>query len=325
MATVASFAVDVPSIDSRPGLLKTVLRGRIALFSACVLLLAAAIAVFAPLIESVYGYSPATVNSRLLDANGNPLGFSGGITFSTDNPSGHIHILGVEPGTGRDLFMQLVYGIRTSLVISLSGALLAAVIGVVVGLIAGYAPKRTGAAVDWFIDIALAFPFLIFCLALIPVANTYLADDRGQVSPISRGITIVVVFGMFTWMTVARLVRAEVKSLSRSEFVDAARVASAGHRWILFRELLPNLWSPIIIQTSAAIPILITAEAALSFLGIGMVEPTPDLGRLLNNSIPYALSNPTYMLVPGITLVALVLAFNILGDALRDAIDPRTR
>ncbi|MCK2035715.1 ABC transporter permease [Microbacterium sp. SSW1-49] len=325
MATIVTTELAPTTVPTRYNLVRSVLRSPTACVSGAVILLAVLIGAFAPLIESIYGYSPTTVNSQLLDANGNPLGFSGGITFSTDNASGHIHIMGVEPGTGRDLFMQLVYGIRTSLVISLSGALLAAVIGVVIGLVAGYAPKRTSAAVDWFIDIALAFPFLIFCLALIPVTNTYLADENGQVSPFARGLTIIIIFGLFTWMTVARLVRAEVKSLSQREFVDAARVAGAGHGWILFRELLPNLWSPIIIQTSAAIPILITAEAALSFLGIGMVEPTPDLGRLLNNSIPYALSNPTYMLVPGITLVSLVLAFNVFGDALRDAVDPHTR
>lgn len=325
MATIVTTELPPTHVPARYNLMRSVLRSPTACVSGTIILLAVLIGAFAPLIEALYGYSPATVNSQLLDSNGNPLGFSGGITFSSDNASGHIHIMGVEPGTGRDLFMQLVYGIRTSLVISLSGALLAAFIGVVIGLVAGYAPKRASAAVDWFIDIALAFPFLIFCLALIPVTNTYLADENGQVSPFARGLTIIVIFGLFTWMTVARLVRAEVKSLSHREFVDAARVAGAGHVWILFRELLPNLWSPIIIQTSAAIPILITAEAALSFLGIGMVEPTPDLGRLLNNSIPYALSNPTYMLVPGITLVSLVLAFNVFGDALRDAVDPHTR
>ncbi len=325
MATSVTSEVRPASVTARRGLARTIVRSPVACVSGAVILLAVLIGLGAPVIEAIYGYAPTTVNSRLLDANGNPLGLSGGITFSTDNASGHIHMLGVEPGTGRDLFMQLVYGIRTSLVIALGGALGAAVLGVVIGLVAGYSPRRTSAVIDWFIDIALAFPFLIFCLAIIPVANTYLADANGQVNPLARGLTIVLVFMLFTWMTVARLVRAEVKSMKHREFIDAARVAGAGHGWILFRELLPNLWSPIIIQTSAAIPVLITAEAALSFLGIGMVEPTPDLGRLLNSSIPYALSNPTYMLVPGVALVALVLAFNVFGDAIRDAIDPHSR
>ena len=138
------------------------------------------------------------------------------------------------------------------------------------------------------------------------------------------GLTIIFVFSAFGWMYTARLVRGQVLSLREREYVDAARAAGAGTRHILFRQLLPNLWAPILVTFSLGVPLTITAEAALSFLNIGVVEPTPDLGRLILNSSNWLLSDPAYLVIPGIAIFVLVLTFNLFGDALRDALDPRS-
>ncbi len=299
-------------------------RDRVAIVSFWVLVFFSAVGILAPLIELVYGYSPNTLGSQLLDDNGIPLGYLGGITFSSDNPSHHMHILGVEPGTGRDIFMQLVYGARTSLGIAISAVIIATVLGVLIGIVAAYFGGWIDSGINWFIDFMLAFPFLIFCLAAIPVINTNLADSTGYVSPFDRVVTITAIFGLFGWMGTARLVRGQVLSLREREYVEAARAAGAGTSHILFRQLLPNLWAPILITFSLAVPATITGEAALSFLNIGVIEPTPDFGRMINNSIPYVFSDATYMLIPGLAIFILVLAFNLFGDALRDSLDPKS-
>ncbi len=299
-------------------------RDRVATVSVYVLIFFTAMALLAPVIEWIYGYSPNTLGSELLDDNGIPLGYLGGITFSSANPSHHMHILGVEPGTGRDIFMQLVYGARTSLEIAVSAVIIATILGVLIGIVAAYFGGLVDSAINWFIDFMLAFPFLIFCLAAIPVINTHLADSTGYITPTARILTILLIFGFFGWMGTARLVRGQVLSLREREYVEAARAAGAGTNHILFRQLLPNLWAPILITFSLAVPATITGEAALSFLNIGVIEPTPDWGRMINNSIPYVFSDATYMLIPGLAIFILVLAFNLFGDALRDSLDPRS-
>jgi peptide/nickel transport system permease protein len=134
-------------------------------------------------------------------------------------------------------------------------------------------------------------------------------------------IGVLVVFG---WTGTARLVRGQVIALREREFVEAARAAGAGGFHILFRQLLPNLWAPILVSFSLAVPSYVTGEAALSFLGIGIVEPTPDFGRMIYDSLPYLQTDPAYVFFPGIVIFALVLAFNLFGDALRDALDPKS-
>jgi len=183
--------------------------------------------------------------------------------------------------------------------------------------------------ISWFIDYMLAFPFFLFCLAVIPVLNTRLAAPGGchcDVSPGKRVLTIIIVFSLFGWMYTARLVRGQVLSLREREYVDAARAAGAPALHILFRQLLPNLWAPILVSFSLAVPATITAEAALSFLNIGVIEPTPDLGRVINTGAQFivGLPDPMYLIIPGIVIFILVLAFNLFGDALRDALDPRS-
>jgi peptide/nickel transport system permease protein len=304
-------------------------RDRTAVVSFWVLVFFVLVALLAPIIQWIYGYNATTANSALLDDNGGfPLGYLGGITFSGDNPSHHSHILGVEPLVGRDLFMQIVWGLRTSLEIAFTATVLGTVLGVVVGITAAYFGGWVDAVLSWIIDYMLAFPFFLFCLAVIPVINTRLASAGGchcEVSAGKRVATIIVVFAGFGWMYTARLVRGQVLSLREREYVDAARAAGAPARHILFRQLLPNLWAPILVAFSLGVPATITAEAALSFLNIGVIEPTPDLGRVINTGANYIQSSdPMYLIIPGLLIFVLVLAFNLFGDALRDALDPRS-
>ncbi|MEV6526914.1 ABC transporter permease [Longispora sp. NPDC051575] len=299
-------------------------RDRVGVFSLGIVLLFFIVAALADVIELIYGYGPRTLNSNLLNDEGRPLGVLGGITFSSDGPSNHIHILGVEPQVGRDMFMQLVFGARTSLLISVLATVISLVIGVVVGIVAAYVGGWVDTFLNWFTDYMLAFPFLIFAFAAIPIVNTWLADDKGEVGEWSRIWTIIVIFSVFGWMGTARLVRGQVLSLREREYIEAARAAGAGLGHILFRQLLPNLWAPILVTFSLSVPATVTGEAALSFLGIGVVEPTPDWGRMINNSVLWYREEPMYMLIPGVSIFILVLAFNLFGDALRDALDPKS-
>jgi peptide/nickel transport system permease protein len=192
------------------------------------------------------------------------------------------------------------------------------------GILAGYLGGWVDAVITWVIDLVLAFPFFIFCFAFVPLAINEAYGPRDAVSPWFRGGLIVIIFVMFNWTYTARLVRGQVLSLREREFVDAARASGARLGHILFRQLLPNLWAPILVTFSLNVPSLITAEAALSFLNIGMVEPTPDLGRLINDSVDYIREVPTFTIVGGTTLFLIVLSFNLFGDSLRDALDPKS-
>ncbi len=297
-------------------------RDRVAVASAWVLGFFAVLVIFAPLIQWLYGVDPEEGFSQLLSSAsksyGMPTGTAGGISGD--------HWLGLTIGDGKDVFMQLVYGARTSLFIAVISAAVAVGIGIVIGVVAGYVGGFADKVLTWFIDFALAFPFFLFALALVPTINTRIADQFGSIALWKRVATLMAIFIIFGWMYTARIVRGQVISLREREYVEAARAAGAGSAHILFRQLLPNIWAPIIVTFSLAVPTIVTAEAALSFLSIGITEPTPDLGRMIANSVRN-LSNvgfaPPAILLPGITIFILVLAFNLLGDALRDALDPR--
>lgn len=299
-------------------------RDRTALVSGAIVLFFIVVAICAPLIEWVYGEGPSDLHSNLLDNTGLPLGYLGGIDFTTNNASGHIHILGIEPQRGGDIFIQLVYGARTSLIIAFSASIISALIGIVFGVCAGYFGGWVDQGINWFIDFMLAFPFLLFSIAAIPVINTLIADDTGDVSPVKRVITIILIFSGFGWLYTARLVRGQVLSIREREYVEAARAAGAGGLHIMFRQILPNLWAPILVAFSLSLPATVTAEAALSFLNIGVIEPTPDWGRMINASIKWLQADPAYTFIPGFLIFVLVLTFNLVGDALRDALDPKS-
>ena len=299
-------------------------RDRTGMISGIIVLMFGVVAIAAPLIEWIYGLGPNTANSNLLDRTGLPLGYLGGIDFTTNNADGHIHILGVEPQTGRDIFIRLVYGARTSLLIAVSASILSVTIGSIVGVMAGYFGGWIDSILNWVIDFMLAFPFILFSIAAIPVINTWIGDEIGDVSPTKRIITIIIIFSVFGWLYTARLVRGQVLSMREREYVEAARAAGASGWHIMFRQIMPNLWAPILVTFSLSLPATVTAEAALSFLNIGVIEPTPDWGRMINASVPWLQADPMYTFIPGFAIWVLVLTFNLFGDSLRDALDPKS-
>ncbi|MBV1854885.1 ABC transporter permease [Catellatospora tritici] len=289
---------------------------KVAVAGAVAIVLMLLIALAAPLIEWAYGISPNAQFQDRLDRFGMPLGYAGGVDGD--------HWFGLEPGLGRDIFIRMVYGIRTSLLIATAAATLTSVIGVLVGLAAGYLGRWADAVLGWVMDFALAMPFMVFALAVVPTVALRFYGPRDDIPPLFRGVVLVGIFAVFGWTGTARLVRGQVMSLREREFVEAARAAGAGLGHMLFKQLLPNLWAPILISFSLALPNYVTAEAALSFLDVGMVEPIPDFGRMIDRSIDYLQTDPAYVFFPGITIFVMVLAFNLFGDALRDALDPRS-
>ena len=291
-------------------------RDRTAFVSAVTLAVLMVIALAAPLIQAVRGISPTQQFTSKLNDFGLPLGYAGGLSGE--------HWLGLEPQLGRDIFMQLVYGLRTSLFVAFASAVLASAVGVAIGIVAGFVRGWLDGAINWVIDLTLAFPFLIFALAIIPILEDRFYGARDEIPPSFRVGLIIATFALFSWTYTARLVRGQVISLREREFVEAARAAGAGPGHILVRQLLPNIWAPILVTVSLNVPAFITAEAALAFVNIGVTEPTPDLGRMIFNSIRYVASDPYYTFFPGLTIFLLVLAFNLLGDSLRDALDPRS-
>ena len=291
-------------------------RDRTAMISGAVLLVLVLLALAAPLVQRLYGVSPGEQFGDLLDATGMPLGYAGGVSGD--------HWFGLEPGLGRDIFIRMIFGVRTSLLIALGSAVVTATIGVVLGIVAGFLGGVVDSVIMWFTDVALAMPFLIFALAVVPTFSLRFYGPRDAVPTWFAITTLIVVFAAFGWTGTARLVRGQVVSLREREFVEAARASGAGVGHMLFRELLPNIWAPILVSFSLAVPAYVTGEAALSFLGVGLPESVPSFGRMIYRSIDYLQTDAAYVFFPGITIFALVLAFNLFGDALRDALDPKS-
>ena len=275
------------------------------------------IAIFGPLISSWIGVNPYDFNTDLLsDAGSLPLGPFGGVSSA--------HPLGVEPLTGRDILARLLFGTRISLLIAVSATLITVVIGTLVGVISGYSRGRTDTVLSRFMDITLAFPLLLVIIAMSPVLEQRLQAFGLPPGNPSRITTLILVLSVFGWPYLARLIRGQVISLREREFVEAAVSIGSSNRRILFRELLPNLWAPILIYATIAMPGLIGAEAALAYLGISVIPPTPTWGSMLQESVGYFTVDPFYFFVPLTMLLAVVLSFNLLGDAMRDALDPKS-
>ncbi|MEV6824004.1 ABC transporter permease [Amycolatopsis sp. NPDC051102] len=241
-----------------------------------------------------------------LGPTGLPAGRLGGVSGA--------HWFGVEPLTGVDLFALVAHGARTSLLVGLGATALGTVLGVVAGVSAGYLGGWWDRVVTWTADVILGFPYLIFMIAL------------GAVLPVDfpRQVTLIVVLGLFGWPRVARIVRAQTLSLAQRDFVAAARVVGAGPWHVFTKELLPNLWAPVIVVASLTVPSMIGNEAALSFLGVGVLPPTPSWGRTISAAIDFFETDPMYLVFPGLLLFGITLAFNVVGDAIRDALDPRS-
>lgn len=290
-------------------------RDRPALAGGALSVFLVAVAAGAPLIGAAYGIPAAATFTADLDGYGMPYGVAGGVSAR--------HWFGLEPGLGRDLFVQVVYGLRTSLGIAGVAALVATVLGTVAGGLAGYLGGWVDAIVGWLTDVLLALPFLICAIALIRPLELHLYAPREPVPGWFRAVSVTGLLAGLGWMPIARLVRGQLITLREREFVTAARTSGAGPGRIVFRELLPHLSAPVLTGLSILLPAFVGAAAALSFLGLGVLEPTADLGRMLYRSLGYLQTDPAYALFPGLALAGLVFAFAAFGEGLRDALDPR--
>jgi peptide/nickel transport system permease protein len=275
------------------------------------------IAVLSPLLQKLGLIDPMTFHRELVTGVGSlPSGPLGGV--------GADHVLGVEPGTGRDLLSRILAGITISLLVAVLATFVSIVAGTVLGIVAGYSGPRTDWTISRFTDLVLSFPSLLMLLTLAPFMVTAMHERLHlPAGPPAQVGFMVVVLGFFGWPYVARIIRGQVLSLKHKDFIEAARSLGAKRGWLYTKEILPHLWAPILVYATLMVPLNIAAEATLGFLGVGVQAPTPSLGSILNDSVAYASADPAYFLFPGGTLALIVLAFNLLGDGLRDALDPR--
>lgn len=295
-------------------------RDRTGVVSACVVIFFFVAAACAPLISKVYGKDPYTLygqeNPELLDMFTMPAKAFGGMDGE--------YWFGVEPGLGRDVFTQLLYGIRTSLATALVATLLMTVIGVLIGLAGGY----FGGKIDYWLgrmtDFFMALPSQLFFVAAMPVITTVFVAPDKETPTYVRTCAIIIVLSFLGWMSMARIVRGATLSLRDREFIEAARISGASPWRIIRKELLPNIVTPTLVQATLMLPATILSIAFLSFVGVGYVEPTPDWGRMFAIGASTVEQDPYYMLFPGVAMVIFVVAFNLLGDSVRDAFDPKT-
>ena len=288
-------------------------RDKIAFASAVVIVLLVAVAVFAPQFASLIGNDPYTPHTDLIDPNLQ-------IPKSGFGAIGSHHLLGVDVPLGRDLLARIMYGARVSLGIAGASTLLAITIGVVLGMVSGYFGGWVDSLIARTMDIMLAFPLLLFAISLSGVLGYSSFGLHGNTL---RIVLLIFIIGFFSWPYIGRIVRGQTIALREREFVDAARSLGAGPGRILFREILPNLMAPILVYTTLLIPTNILFEAALSYLGVGIRAPMPSWGEMINEAIPVFEVDPTFMIVPGTAIFVTVFAFNLFGDGLRDAFDPK--
>ena len=267
---------------------------RVVLFALGLLVLISFLAVFGPLVSP---YAGDTLDWQ-------HLALAPGATAS--------HWFGTDR-LGRDLFVRTLHGVRISLVISLLASAVSLVIGVAWGAVAGYVGGRTDSWMMRFVDVLYSLPYLFIVIILTTLFT------RGSVA------VLLVAIGAVGWLTTARIVRGQTLTLKRREFVEAARATGVGTAGIIVRHIVPNLIGPVAVYATLTIPQMITFESFLSFLGLGVQEPLASLGSLINDGAQEMQSAPWMLLVPAAFLVTLLLCFNLVGDGLRDALDPRDR
>jgi peptide/nickel transport system permease protein len=289
-------------------------KDRVAVVAAIFIILLTIVAILAPAISSWVGHGPNQLFPETLDEIGLPtVGPSSDFWFGVDV-------------SGRDVFVRTVYGARTSLTVALLATGFAVAVGIVLGSLAGFLGRWVYTLVSRIIDLVLSLPVLLLSIG-IAATCTVTADGclGGLIEP---GITLVTfIIALFTWPYIARIVRGQVLSLREKEFIESARSLGSGAGRIMFREILPNLAAPLIVYSTLIIPSNILFEAALSFLGVGIPQDTPSWGRMISDGASNQIYTVAWWILffPGMALVLTTLAFNLVGDGLRDALDPRTQ
>ena len=250
------------------------------------------LAVFAPLIAP---YDPNAINPVLpFKGIGTP-----GHLFGTDD-------------LGRDILSRIIYGSRVSISIGIVAQIIASIVGVTLGSLAGYYGGWIDSLISRVMEIFQAFPDLIFAMAIM----TFMGKGV---------LNLFIALGLLTWVRTARMIRGSVMQLKEKEYVEAARACGASTYWIIMKELVPNCLSTIIVLVTLGIPNAIMYEASLSFLGIGIQPPTPSWGNMISAAQTFISYRPVYSIMPGVAIMITVIAFNIFGDGLRDALDPKLR
>ncbi|MFI6154534.1 ABC transporter permease [Kitasatospora sp. NPDC051170] len=303
----APAASPAPPAAGRPRIRRRLLARRAAVAAGLVLVLLVLVAAAAPLLTAIEGQDPTSYHNELLDsaAGGVPTGTLGGISAD--------HWLGVEPGTGRDVFARLVHGARISLLVAVGATLVQVTIGVLLGLASGLGGRLLDQVIGNTTEVFLALPSLVLAIALMAVVPV----------DFPRPLLLTLVIGLLGWSGTARVVRAQTLSLKQLDHVAAARLAGAGPWRIARRELLPALAAPVITYAVVLLPTNVISEAGLSFLGVGVKPPTSSWGQMLSNATTWFRADPTYVLLPSALLFTTVLAFTVLGDAVRTELDPR--
>jgi ABC-type dipeptide/oligopeptide/nickel transport system permease subunit len=257
------------------------------------------VAIFAPVFALITGHDPNTQYRDIgLTPDGLPRAPNSTFWLGTDD-------------LGRDILVRIAYGARISLLVGVAATALTVIVGVVVGLAAGYLGGVVDTILARVIDVILSVPFLLVAIALVSVTGPSLT------------ITVLVI-GFFSWASVARIVRGQVLSLREREFIEAARSLGAGDGRIMFVDILPNVLAPVIVYTTLLVPVVIVTQATLSFLGLGLPPPTADWGGMISESQNYYTTAWWFIIFPGLALLITTLAFNLFGDGVRDAFDPRS-
>jgi peptide/nickel transport system permease protein len=290
-------------------------RNKVGVYAGCVTIFFLLCSILAPLITRAFGVDNTTIYEGVLDEFAMPIGKWGGISWD--------HPLGIEPGVGRDVFALLLYGSQLSFLVAVIATTASIGIGMLIGIATGYFKGRVDSIVGRFADFLLSFPgtFMIIALSL-PLVQRVEATGIAHENA-ARILVLVVFLVFFGWTGFYRLIRSQAMSLRERDFVMAAQAMGASSWRIIVKEILPNLWPTAIVFTSLSLPAYIAAEATFSFLGVGVKPPASTFGLVLSDAVGYWRNDPAYLLIPSLLLILIVLSLNLLGDAIRDALDPK--